>query len=56
MPPERGRINTLPRLRNRYFALRHGSREANARGIIVSDPRTGEEAFDLAAAGRAAKT
>ncbi len=53
MPPERGRINTLPRLRNRYFALRHGSSEANARGIIVSDPRTGEEAFGLTAAGRA---
>ena len=46
-------MNTLPRLRNRYFALRHGSSEANARGIIVSDPRTGEEAFGLTAAGRA---
>ncbi len=46
-------MHTLPRLRNRYFALRHGSSEANARGIIVSDPRTGEDGYGLTAAGRA---
>ncbi|MBK8990359.1 MAG: histidine phosphatase family protein [Gammaproteobacteria bacterium] len=45
-------METLPRLRNRYFALRHGSSEANARGIIVSDPRTGEDGYGLTAAGR----
>lgn len=45
-------MNTLPRLRNRYFALRHGTSEANARGIIVSDPGNGEDAFGLTAAGR----
>jgi len=42
----------LPALRNRYFALRHGSSRANARGIIVSDPRRGQCAFGLTPGGR----
>lgn len=45
-------MSTLPRLRNRYFVLRHGSSEANARNIIVSDPHTGTDGYGLTAAGR----
>lgn len=39
--------------RNRYFAMRHGHSEANARGLIVSDPRNGLEQYGLSERGRA---
>ena len=36
---------------NTYFAARHGESEANARGIIVSDPKIGTSGFGLTATG-----
>jgi probable phosphoglycerate mutase len=40
-------------LHNRYIALRHGTSEANERGIIVSDPTQGRETCGLTAEGQA---
>lgn len=39
-------------LRNVYLGLRHGESEANAQGIIVSDPARGVHAFGLTPRGR----
>jgi len=39
-------------LKNRYFALRHGESEANAAGIIVSDPNNGVPLYGITAKGR----
>ena len=43
---------TLPPLRNRYFALRHGHSEANDQSIIISDPDVGTRSFGLTSTGR----
>ena len=43
-------------LRNRYYGLRHGESEANAAGLIVSDPRIGCAAYGLTDTGRAQVT
>jgi probable phosphoglycerate mutase len=41
------------RLKNRYFAMRHGYSVANEQGIIVSDPASGmSEEYGLSAKGR----
>lgn len=42
----------LPFLHNRYFVLRHGQSEANARGLIVSDPEVGIPSYGLTQEGR----
>jgi broad specificity phosphatase PhoE len=47
---------TAPRLEhlvNRYFALRHGTSEANVAGIIASSPDNGLRSFGLTKEGRA---
>lgn len=38
--------------RNRYFVMRHGHSEANLRGLIVSDPDNGIDAWGLSEQGR----
>ena len=47
-------VNSLlpKRLRNRYFAMRHGRSEANAAGIVVSDPERGIAEYGLSNHGR----
>jgi len=45
-------ILELGRLRNRYFAMRHGHSLANQRGIIVSHPENGLGAYGLSDLGR----
>lgn len=42
------------KLRNRYYALRHGTSEANERGIVVSHPENGIRGWGLTVAGAAA--
>jgi probable phosphoglycerate mutase len=37
---------------NRFFVLRHGQSEANAQGIILSDPARGVDGFGLTELGR----
>jgi len=44
-------IQVLPRLRNRYFALRHGESEANLAGIISSNYETGSTIHGLTPKG-----
>jgi probable phosphoglycerate mutase len=39
-------------VKNRYFALRHGESEANAQGIILSDPAAGTAGYGLTERGR----
>ncbi|HVY61275.1 MAG TPA: histidine phosphatase family protein [Planctomycetota bacterium] len=39
-------------LRNRWFALRHGRSEANARGLVVSRPENGLARYGLSEEGR----
>ncbi len=39
------------RLNNRYFALRHGHSQANAQGIIISDPEAGISGYGLTERG-----
>jgi len=39
-------------LRNRYWAVRHGQSEANAAGVISSDPATGSTIHGLTALGK----
>jgi len=46
----------LPHLVNRYFVMRHGHSEANAKGIIVSDPAHALAAYGLTETGRAQVT
>lgn len=41
-------------LRNTYYALRHGTSEANERGVVVSHPENGIPAWGLSLAGAAA--
>jgi len=41
------------RFRNAYYALRHGTSEANERGIIVSHPEHGTTGWGLSVAGAA---
>ena len=48
---DKGRLPALP-LKNRYFAMRHGQSEANAAGIIVSDPANGCPRYGLTPLGR----
>jgi len=45
-------ILDIDRLRNRYFAMRHGHSLANLRGIIVSHPENGCGAYGLSDLGR----
>ena len=42
------------KLRNTYYALRHGTSEANERGIVISHPENGVVGWGLTAAGAAA--
>lgn len=42
----------INRLRNRYFAMRHGHSIANEQGIIVSHPDNGCDRFGLSELGR----
>ena len=42
---------TIARLKNRYFAMRHGHSMANQKGIIVSHPDNGREHFGLSELG-----
>lgn len=42
----------MPPLVNRYYGLRHGESQANAQGIIVSDPARGVPEFGLTPRGR----
>ena len=42
----------INRLRNRYFAMRHGHSIANQQGIIVSHPENGRDRFGLSELGR----
>lgn len=37
---------------NRYWILRHGHSQANALGLVVSDPQRGRDAFGLTDTGR----
>lgn len=37
---------------NRYLILRHGHSQGNERGLVVSDPQRGREAFGLTECGR----
>ncbi|RMG11250.1 MAG: histidine phosphatase family protein [Planctomycetota bacterium] len=39
-------------MHNRYYALRHGESEANAQGIVLSDPAAGEAGYGLTPRGR----
>ena len=48
---DKGALPPLP-LQNRYFAMRHGKSEANAAGLIVSDPANGCPAYGLTPEGR----
>lgn len=41
-----------PATTNRYFALRHGSSQANEMGLVVSDLQRGRNAFGLTDQGR----
>jgi probable phosphoglycerate mutase len=41
------------KLRNTYYALRHGTSEANERGIVVSHPENGIRGWGLTVAGAA---
>ena len=43
----------LEPLKNRYFVMRHGKSEANAAGLIVSDPCNGCLQYGLTPEGRA---
>ena len=45
-------IQSLSKLRNRYFAMRHGQSEANAAGLIVSQAQNGVPGYGLTAFGR----
>jgi probable phosphoglycerate mutase len=45
-------LASLPSLRNRYFALRHGESLANRAGIIISDPQVGVPEYGLTETGR----
>jgi probable phosphoglycerate mutase len=42
----------MEKLRNRYFACRHGESQANVEGIIVSDPVVGTVRYGLTETGR----
>lgn len=42
---------SLPRLENRYFAMRHGHSQANEQSLIVSDPEVGVNAYGLSELG-----
>lgn len=42
----------MPTLVNRYFGLRHGESQANAQGLIVSDPARGVAGYGLTERGR----
>lgn len=42
----------MPPLVNRYYGLRHGESQANAQGLIVSDPARGVPEFGLTPRGR----
>jgi glucosyl-3-phosphoglycerate phosphatase len=42
----------LQQLHNRYFALRHGTSQANEQGIILSHPREGTKGYGLTPEGR----
>lgn len=46
------KLHTLPRLQNRYFALRHGHSQANEQSLIVSDPVLGVNSYGLTALGQ----
>jgi len=55
-PYQRTGLNYLleiNRLRNRYFAMRHGHSIANQQGIVVSHPDNGRDRFGLSELGRA---
>jgi broad specificity phosphatase PhoE len=43
---------SLPRLENRYFAMRHGHSQANEQGLIVSDPEVGVNSYGLSGLGQ----
>ena len=43
---------TLPRLENRYFAMRHGHSQANEQSLIVSDPKVGINSYGLSELGQ----
>lgn len=43
---------TLPRLDNRYFAMRHGHSQANEQALIVSDPGVGVNSYGLSGLGQ----
>ncbi|CAM9243483.1 unnamed protein product [Laminaria digitata] len=47
------RLEALPPLKNRYYALRHGQSVANMEGIISSDPQIGAVSHGLTSNGRA---
>ncbi len=46
-------VRTRPEaLKNRYAGLRHGQSEGNVQGVVVSDPKRGENGFGLTEEGR----
>ena len=47
----RDRSLQLSKLKNRYFALRHGHSKANEQSIIVSDPGIGTQSYGLSDLG-----
>jgi probable phosphoglycerate mutase len=46
-------LNASPPRRNRYLLMRHGHSQANARGLIISDPRHGLTDYGLSPEGEA---
>ncbi|MCB1174328.1 MAG: histidine phosphatase family protein [Leptospiraceae bacterium] len=42
----------LSDLQNQYFAMRHGKSEANAAGLVISDPAIGTSAYGLTPEGQ----
>ncbi len=45
-------INYLPKLKNSYYAMRHGQSMANSEGLIVSQPAYGVNGYGLNETGR----
>jgi len=46
-------FHAVPRRHNRYLLMRHGHSEANARGLIISSPQRGLDAYGLSPEGHA---